>query len=197
MSEILLQTIVEKLESLEIALLKEGDSDKNEIFQNQVLQGFKDFKSEVGQFTSQLNINNEKLQAFSKEISVFRLKMINLIKCEVKHSHHFYKHVLVTVSLFVISLLLEYGWINCHNEKKVFEANDIKYRYWKVDSNASLLKLTYFTDSLYEADKDDFTNQVVHAEQQIAEQWKQFRLAGEKEKTGRELKLKGQKSPVK
>ena len=46
-------------------------------------------------------------------------------------------------------------------------------------------------------DKDDFINQVVHAEQQFAEQAKQFRLAGEKEKEERELKPKGQKSPVK
>ena len=123
--------------------------------------------------------------------------MSNLTKSQVKHTRNFYKHVLVTVILFLISLLLAYGWINCHSEKKAFEANDIKYRYWKVDSNASLLKLTYYTDSLYDMDKDDFRNQVVHAEQKIAEQATQFQLAGEKEKEGRELKLNGQKSPVK
>ena len=64
MTEILLQTIVEKLESLEIALLKESDSGKDEAMQNQMLQSLKSFQSEVGKFTSQLNINNEKLQDF-------------------------------------------------------------------------------------------------------------------------------------
>lgn len=91
--------------------------------------------------------------------------MGNLAKSQVKHIHRYYKQLWVTVSLFIISLLLGYGWINCHNEKKAFEANDIKYRYWKADNNVSLLKLTYYTDSLYDMDKDDFRNQVVHAEQ--------------------------------
>lgn len=94
----------------------------------------------------------------------------------------------MTVSLFIIALLLAYGWIICHNEKNVFEANDIKYRYWKADSNASLLKLTYYTDSLYDLDKGDFTNYVVQAEQEIAEQKLLYRLAGEKEKQRENLK---------
>ena len=195
MSEILLQTIVEKLEALEIALLKESNTSKDEDLQKQMLKGFKDFHSEVVRITSQLNTNNEKLNGLSKEINGLRFNLGNPKVNHVKHSCHFYKHVLLTVSLFLIALLLAYGWINCDNEKKVFEANDVKYRYWKADSNASLLKLTYYTDSLYDMDKDDFRNQVFHAEEQIAEQGKQFRLAGEKE--GRELKLKGQKSPLK
>jgi hypothetical protein len=146
-------------------------------------------------FISLLNNHNEKLNSLSKEMNLLRLNLGNLEPRQVKHIHHFHKLVWVTVSLFLISLFLAYGWINCHNEKKAFEANDIKYRYWKADNNASLLKLTYYTDSLYNMDKDDFRNQVVHAEQQIAEQGKRFRLAGEKER--RELKLKGQKSLVK
>ena len=194
MSEILLQTIVEKLESLEIALLKESNTSKDETMQKQLLQGFKDFQSEVGNFAFQLNINNEKLHGFFKEIDAAGLKMGNLTKRQAKHIHLHYRHLMVTVSLFLISLLLAYGWINCHSEKKAFEANDIKYRYWKVDSNASLLKLTYYTDSLYDMDKDDFRNQVVYAEQKIAEQAKQCRLAGEKEKEVRELKLERQKT---
>ena len=197
MSEILLQAIVEKLEALEIALLKESNTSKDETMQKQILKGFKDFQSEVAKLISQSSTNNEILYGISKEINGLRLNLNNPRENQVKHIHRYYSHLLVTVSLFLISLLLAYGWINCHNEKKAFEANDIKYRYWKADGNASLLKLTYYTDSLYDMDKDDFRNQIVHAEQQIAEQGKQFRLAGEKEKEGRELKLKGQKSPVK
>ena len=126
MSEILLQAIVEKLEALEIALLKESNTSKDETMQKQILKGFKDFQSEVGKFAFQLNINNEKLHGFSKEINAAGLKMDNLTKSQVKHIHRYYSHLLVTVSLFLISLLLAYGWINCHNEKKAFEANDIK-----------------------------------------------------------------------
>jgi hypothetical protein len=188
MTEVLLQTIVEKLESLEIALLKESNTSKDEALQKQILESFKSFQSEAVRLTSQLNINNETLYGLSKEINGLRLNLSNPRENRVKHSLHFYKHVLLTVSLFVISLLLAYRWINCHTEKKAFEANDIKYRYWKADSNASLLKLTYYTDSLYDMDKESFQKQVISAEQQIAEQVKQFRLAGEKEKESKEFK---------
>src|SRR5665213_514667 len=109
MSEILLQTIVEKLESLEIALLKESNISKDETMQKQILQGFKDFQSEVGKFAFQLNIKNEKLHGFFKEINVAGLKMDNLTKSDVKHIHRYYRHLLVTVSLFLVSLLLAYG----------------------------------------------------------------------------------------
>ena len=47
MNEILLQTIVEKLESLEIALLKESNSSKDEALQKQILQSFKLLHSEI------------------------------------------------------------------------------------------------------------------------------------------------------
>jgi len=193
MSEILLQTIVEKLESLKIALLKESNSGKDEALQNQILKGFKDFQSEVATFASQLNTNSETLLGFSKEVNSLRLNLGNPIQNQVRHTHHFHKLVWVTVSLFLITTLLAYGWMNCSNEKEVFEANDIKYRYWKVDSNASLLKITYYTDSLYNLDKESFRKQVISAEQQIFEQEEMLRLADEREKEARELMLRAKK----
>jgi hypothetical protein len=47
MSEILLQTIVEKLESMEIALLKESNTSKDEVLQKQMLQIFKTLEAEI------------------------------------------------------------------------------------------------------------------------------------------------------
>ena len=76
--------------------------------------------------------------------------------------------------------------MNCHSEKKQFEANDIKYRFWKVNGNASLLKVVYDTDSLYELDKNNFKDQVLEAEHQIKEQVKKYRLADEKKQVRNE-----------
>ena len=78
--------------------------------------------------------------------------------------------------------LLAYGWINCHNEKKAFEANDLKYRYWKANGNKILLKASYDTDSLYELDKDGFKKEVLNREKNISEREKMFRLVDEKMK---------------
>ncbi len=98
------------------------------------------------------------------------------------HIHHFHKHVWISVSFFIISLLLAYGWINCSNEKKSFEANEMKYRYWKANGNTHLLKIVYYTDSLYNQDKDNFIEQVIKSERQISEQEKGDRPAVKKNK---------------
>ena len=79
-----------------------------------MLQSFKDFQSEVALSTSQLNKNNETLFCLSKEIGALRLYLGNHTPSHVKHIHHFHKLLWVTVILFIISLLLAYGWVNCY-----------------------------------------------------------------------------------
>ena len=178
MSEILLQAIVEKLEALEITLLKQGSAVKDEELKTAV----KSIQSEFIKFNSIFTTNNEKINNLSEEIHALKVKSGNPIQNEVKQIHHFHKHVWVSVSLFIISLLLGYGWSNCSNEKKSFEANDMKYRFWKANGNSHLLKIVFYTDSLYNLDKDHFIQRVVQAEQQIGEQEKMHRLADEKKK---------------
>jgi len=182
MSEILLQTIVEKLESLEIALLKQGNTGKDEEASNELTRGIKMLQSEFIKISSTFNTNNEKINGLSEEIHGLRLKSGNSIQNRVKHVHHFHKQVWLSVSLFICSLLLAYEWINCNSDKKSFEANDMKYRFWKANGNANLIKIVYYTDSLYNLDREHFIQQVVLAENQIAEQEKEHRLAGEKKK---------------
>ena len=179
MSEILLQAIVEKLECLEIALLKQGIAGKDEETSNGEI---KLLQSEFLKFTSAFGTNNEKINGLSEDIRALKVNSGNPMQNQVKHVHHFHKQVWLSVSLFIISLLLAYGWVNCSNEKKSFEANDMKYRYWKVNGNTHLLKIIYYTDSLYNKDKDHFIEQVVRSERQISEQENMHRLAREKEK---------------
>lgn len=81
--------------------------------------------------------NNEKINDLSEEIRALRVNSGNPTQNQVKPIHHFYKQVWLSVSLFLISLLLAYGWINCINQKKTFEANDMKYRFWKANGNRS------------------------------------------------------------
>lgn len=174
MSEILLQAIVEKLESLEIALLKQNSEGKDEELKTAV----KSIQSAFTMINDAYNITNEKIDSIVEEIHALRG-----IDHQVRHTHHFHKQVWLSVSLFIISLLFAYGWVNCSDEKKSFEANDIKYRYWKANGNASLLKIIYYTDSLYNLDKDHFINEVRQAERKIEEQNKVQRLVGEKKKS--------------
>ena len=177
MSEILLQAMVEKLESLEIALLKQGSAGKDEETSNGEM---KLLQSELIKWATTLKTNNEKINGLSEDIRALKVNSGNPMQNQVKHAHHFNKQVWLSVSLFIISLLLAYGWVNCSNEKKSFEANDMKYRYWKANGNTHLLKIIYYTHSLYNQDKDHFIKQVVRSERQISEQENMHRLAREK-----------------
>ena len=183
MSEILLQAIVEKLEALEIALLKESKPGKDEAGTNELTAAVKLVQSEFAKFNSIFQANNEKMNVLSEAISSARLNIHNLTQNSLMRCKFFKKRVWLTVSLlFVCSLLLAYGWINCSNEKKSFEANDIKYRYWKANGNIPLLKIVFYTDSLYSVDEGYFKQIVIQAEKQIAGQEKMHQLADEKKK---------------
>ena len=182
MSEVLLQTIVEKLEALEIALLKPNHPAKEGESSNALATEVKSVQSELKKFTSEFRTSSDRVNNLSKEITTLRLNFGNPEQTQVKHIRHFHRQIWISIGLFLISLLLAYGWTNCHSEKKVFEDNDIKYRFWKANGNTSLLKIIYRTDSLYNLDRDHFTNEVLRGEHEIAEQEKKDRLAGEKEK---------------
>lgn len=182
MNEVLLQTIVEKLEALEIALLKNDNPRKIGEASNELAAVVTSVQYELMKFGSELRTNNDRVNNLSKEINALRLNFVTPEQNQVKHIHHFHKQIWISLSLLTVSLLLAYGWLNCHNEKKQFEANDIQYRFWKANGNTSLLKIIYHTDSLYNLDKDHFADEVLRAEHQIAEQEKMQRLAGEKKK---------------
>ena len=185
MSEILLQAIVEKLEALEISLLKQGNAGKDE----ELKVAVKSFQSAFVKFSSALNANNKKINGLSQDIRALKVNSGNPEQNQIKHVHHFHKRLWISVSLFIISLLLAYGWINCSNEKKSFEANDMKYRYWKANGNTHLLKIVYYTDSLYKEDKDNFIEQVIKSEGRISEQEKVHRSAREKENKYKKMKV--------
>ena len=189
MSEILLQAIVEKLESLEISFLKKGNTGKDEELKAIATS----IQSELIKYNSALQANNENINGLSEDIRALKVNSCNPTQNYVKHVHHFHKQVWLSVSLLIISLLLAYGWVNCNNEKKSFEANDMKYRYWKANGNTNLLKIIYYTDSIYNLDKENFKNAVIRAEHQIAEQEKMHQLAGEKENQPKKIRIKQEK----
>ena len=196
MSEILLQTIVEKLDSIEIASLKENTAGKDDALQQTLLKEVRLFQSEVKKLPAQFEISSERMGELLKGIRDLSFKLNNPLNEQITHSHHLHKGIWISVGLFIISLLLLYGWINCNDAKKVFEANDIKYRFLKVNNNPSLIKLLFQTDSLYNINKDSFAKLVIAKEQILDGQAEQFRLASEKKKDAGRLMNKRRKSLI-
>ena len=163
-SEVVLQTIVEKLEAIEISLLKDNNSAKEETIQS-LLKEIKSVKSEMANLPLEFEKSTEKTSKLLQSITALNYKLNNPLTNEINRNHHFHKGIWIAMLLFIFCCLLPYGWIHCHDEKWALEVNDIKYRYLKVNGNNSLLKATYSTDSLYNLNKAAFVQLVVSKEQ--------------------------------
>jgi len=175
MSEVFFQSIIEKLGSMELMfkvkleaielMLKVTDTGKEKKPELDVL------KKEIK------NIPFVTLQ-FLKEEKINQNKIAN----RIEHKHHLHKGIWIAICLFIICFLFAYGWMSCHESSKIFKANDIKYRYFKIRGNQNVLSLCKFTDSLYQKDEEKFRSGVEQGEQNLIEQANRVRLAGEKKK---------------
>jgi len=189
MNQVLLETIVEKLEGLEISLLKENKTGNKETIQTDLLKEIKLFQSEIAKFPSHLKQSNEKMNELSKNIDAVNFKLEKGVSEQINHKHHLHKGIWISIGLFLTSLILLYGWINSYSTKKAVEANDIKYRYLKVIGNVTLLSLLYQSDSLYNLNNDLFSKWVLDREESLGHQAERQRLVGEKHRGKDDEKL--------
>ncbi len=130
MNQVLLETIVEKLEGLEISLLKENKVGSDD---EAMLKEIKIFQLEITKLSSHFILSNEKINELSRNINALNFKLAKGVTEEINHRHHLHKGIWISIGLFLTSLMLLYGWINCYSAKKAFQANDIKYRYLKLN----------------------------------------------------------------
>ena len=80
--------------------------------------------------------------------------------------------------------------MSSNKSSQILKANDIKYRYLKIKGNKNVLDLCKYTDSLYQKDEDNFSARVELDEQYLIEQANLLRLAGEKKKIQRSVKVR-------
>jgi hypothetical protein len=187
MSEVLLQSIVEKLEALEISLLKDNNPLKGDAIQA-LLQEVKSFQSQLAKFPLQFEKSTEKIDDLLTIITALNFRLANPIAEQIKHSHHIHKDFWIAITLFITCFLLAYGWMSSYQSSKMFKANDIKYRYLKMRGNNTIFNLCKYTDSLYQKDEVKFSAGVEQGEQNLIEQANRIRLADEKKKAPKKVK---------
>ena len=89
MNEVLLQTIVEKLEALEIALLKQSRRAKEGEPSNELVTAVKSVQTELVKFNSKVITNTDCVTNLSNQINALRLNFAHPEQNHVKHIHHF------------------------------------------------------------------------------------------------------------
>lgn len=169
MNELLMQTIVDKLNSMEdgIKRLKEQmptvpDYSAQLAGINQSLiqaqesitrlpQQLKFPAGAVHTLTQQLDVNNDLLSRPPRQ--------------EVRHHHHVTTGLIIS-GILVLLLTISVCWIyNLYDRKDNYKANDIKYRYLKLQESKPLQVLLYETDSLYRKRGKAITDSVIQEEE--------------------------------
>lgn len=193
MSEIVLQTIVDKLEAIEIVLLKQQTITIDDEARQAMLNELKAFRNELNMISADVKISNERANEIWLRLDSYILKRDERVKANVIYHLHLHKSLWVSLALFICSVLLLMGWINTYNSKKQFEANDIKYRALKIKAGKNLVRIFYYMDSSYNINPDSVRTATIRHEGRLAEQIKLLHLAGEKEREAEELKEKARK----
>ena len=193
MSEILLQTIVEKLEALSVAILKKDTTGGDEKLYNDFVKEIKTFQPEIKMFRDSLKLNNDKISSLNQSLNNYRFQLGQPVKNNVEHRHVLHKGIWVAAILFNIALFLTIALNNSLQSKKQYKANDIKYRYLKLTGDKSSLKILFHADSLYNINAEAIIKRTLQEEQRLAKQAEMLRLADEREKELKELKRKAGK----
>lgn len=186
MSEILLQTIVEKLETLELAWKVSGDSEKEPVVQ--LKKEIEFLRSDLKKLPAQILPSTAKLGELSSGIAGLSKQLQVPLHNRIEHKHELHKGIWVSVSLFLLSVTLIWALLNSYQNNQQFQSNDIKYRYLKIAGNPYVLKLCGITDSLYFKDENSFRTGVEQEEQRLIQQAEDLRLAGEKEREAKSLR---------
>jgi hypothetical protein len=76
------------------------------------------------------------------------------VENKVLHHHYIPKLIWVSAVLFVVLCLAFCGWYNTGQKFDQYRANDLKYRYLKMNRSLALQQLLFITDSLYQAEPD-------------------------------------------
>jgi midasin (ATPase involved in ribosome maturation) len=158
MDELLLQTVVEKLEDIEL-LVKQNN-------QNKTREELKKISEELNNFSSR-TISSERLNELIKSLHPCTNKLKEPQQITIEHRHHLHKGIWIAIALFIANIFLLTGWINNYNGAKQLRANDYKYRALKTMEGVSLKKVLYNIDSLYEINPDYFEKKVVEKEERV------------------------------
>src|SRR5688500_5429014 len=101
MSDLLLQTIVEKLEAFEIALLKRNDDETKNAAQHFIANEIKPYQSEIKQCATDLKNLNTKLELLIRKQNDIS-KSADARRDYTVHQHHLHKGLWISLALSLL-----------------------------------------------------------------------------------------------
>jgi len=199
MSEILLESLVGAVDALEKKAKEIQDHVKGLPDHGESIKGIDSrlgaAENDIKNLPGKIFMPLPEILALTHELQNHSRLLNTPMKQEVRHEHHLSKPIVVCIVLFLVViglLFLEYyTWFRADQYKE----NDIKFRYLKVFQDSQGQKALHDLDSQYNANPNEFRNQVIQQEKIEQERFEDFQRVQENQKEIKTLQEKWSRLP--
>lgn len=190
MSDILLQTIVDKLGQLEVLIASRGTSDESSVQLNEVKQECGLIKEQVTLMSQTVGPLPESMKRLIIRLDACRGALMVPVQQRVKHHHHLSYGLLLSVGMFIVVVFLSVWLYNSYSRFRDLSANDIKYRSIKLLTGKDFAGIIHRVDSIYSLDRNRFKDSIIEREQLLQRRLELLLMANEKEDEAKQLRGK-------
>lgn len=197
MSELLMQTIVDKLNEMEKGMLQlKEQMPQVPNYSGQltgITQSLARAQENIAQLPLQLKFPTEAVHTLTQHLEVNNDLLRRPPKREVQHHHHITTGIIISGVLGLLLALCACWIYNLYERQDNYKANDIKYRLLKLKENPALQALLYETDSLYRKDGKAVTESVITQEADRQRRMELQEQAVQKEREAKQLREQAQR----
>lgn len=134
----------------------------------------------------------QEMQQISMSLETNLQQLKQPLQQQVVHHHHATKVIWATAALFLVVCLLLTGWYHTANKLDLYEANDTKYRYLKLEGNIAVAHWCRIADSMFIADTN-LRNVVLQKEEEKQTNMEMLQRAIEMEEEAEKLRQQANK----
>jgi len=191
MSEILLQTLVDKAEKHDQQINEMEEKINNASDGMAIFKELKEDLELIRKKVDQIQFPTQKMYELQKTLEQGIRIFDRPAKTETIHHHHISKGFYIASCLFLLLCLALVGWYSTFNNVDSYKSNDTKYRYLKVKGDMRVQQLLLQIDSIYKA-SPGLRDSVIQEEELSIEQFNLLKQieANEEDRKLLEKKLK-------
>ncbi|MET3879882.1 hypothetical protein [Chitinophaga sp. OAE865] len=170
MNELLLQTIVDKLNKVDEGIRHMNSGvvqmpDYIEQLKN-VDTSLEQIKEDVAGMPERLKFPTAAVYALSQNLEINNDLLKRPPVQEIRHHHHVRAGLIVSACLFLLVVLVTVWLFNMRSLLQAYKAGDIKYRYIQLQAGKPLRPFLSTIDSLYHVHPQAFRDSVVQWEEE-------------------------------
>ncbi|MBC9934418.1 hypothetical protein [Chitinophaga qingshengii] len=198
MNELLLQTIVDKLNKVDEGIRQINSAapqmpDYTEQLKN-VSASLEQIRADVAGMPERLKFPTAAVYTLSQNLEINNDLLKRPPIQEIKHHHHVRAGVIVSACLFLLLVLGAVWLFNTRSILQAYRAGDIKYRYMQLQGGKQLHPFLSTIDSLYQAQPQAFRDSVLNWEEERQRIAVMLHEAREKEEEAGQLRNRAKRN---